>query len=102
MVTHTHGVSVGGNLVNGGEETLVGIAGALGESHLVGAQGEVVVGLIEADVAVDTQTQQLQIDTAEISDQLVVTLALTVAVDTAGHVGVGQIDVHVVKQVVAA
>lgn len=100
-VTHAHGVSVGGNLVDGGEEALVGVAGALGEGHLVGAQGEVVVGLVEADVAVDAQTQQLQVDAAEVGDQLVVALALAVAVDTAGYVGVGKVDVHVVKQVVA-
>ena len=66
----------------------------------MGAQREVVVGLVEADVAVHAQTQQLQVDAAEVADHLVVALALAVAVNAAGHVGVLEVDVHMVKEVV--
>ena len=54
-----HGAGVGGHLVDAGEEALVGVPGALGEGDLMGAGGEGVGGLVEADVAVDAQAQRL-------------------------------------------
>lgn len=57
---------VGGHLVDAGEEALVGVPGALGEGDLMGAGGEGVGGLVEADVAVDAQAPELQVDAARL------------------------------------
>ena len=101
-VPDAHGAGVGGDLLQAGEEAAVGLPGAVGELHLVGAQGEGVGGLVEADVAVDPQAQQLQVDAAQVPDDLVIAGAGAVAVGihAVGDVGVGQIQVDMVEQVV--
>ena len=68
----------------------------------MGARGEVVARLVEADVAVVADAQQLQVHTAQAADQRVV--ARTLGVHVLGH-AVGQVggalgQVHMVKQIV--
>ena len=101
-VPDAHGAGVGGDLLQAGEEAAVGLPGAVGELHLVGAQGEGVGRLVEADVAVDPQAKQLQVDAAQVPDDLVIAGAGAVAVGihAVGDVGVGQIQVDMVEQVV--
>lgn len=48
----THGVGLTGNIVDAVEQAAVGLNGALGEVDAVRTLGEVVIGLVEADVAV--------------------------------------------------
>ena len=65
------------------------------------ALGEVVVGLIEADVTVVANAEQLQIGVAGGSDDLVVLGAGSggIGVRTVGHMRVVQIDVDVIEEV---
>ena len=58
---HAHGQSLTGHLVGGGEEAGVGIDGALSQIDLMSLQREVVGGLVKADVAVVTDTEDLDI-----------------------------------------
>ena len=96
---HGHGLT--GHLVGGGEETGIGLDGTLGEVHHVGLLLEGVAGLVEADVAVMADAQDLDVDAAHVADDLVVPLALRLGVggQAVGDVGVGGVDVHVVKEV---
>ena len=102
-VADAHGVGEAGHILFLLKEALVGLNGGVGQGDLVGALGEVVVRLIEADVSVGAETQQLQIDAAQGADDLVIAAALFlgVGIHAAGHIGVGQINVDVVKEVVA-
>ena len=84
------------------EEPLVGLNGIGGQVHTVGAQLKGGARLVEADVAVVADAQQLQVDTAHVVDDLVVTLALGrgVQVGAVGQVDAGGVDVDVVKEIV--
>ena len=90
---HAHGVGLLGHQVGvAAEEALVGLDGALGQVDAVGAEREVVGRLVEAYVAVGADAQQLQVDAAQIVDDLVIGLAggLGVGVGAVGHMdGVG-------------
>ena len=68
----THGVGLTGNIVDAVEQAAVGLNGALGEVDTVRALGEVVIGLVETDVAVVANAEQLQIRVTGGSDDLVV------------------------------
>ena len=65
------------------------------------ALGEVVIGLVEADVAVVANAEQLQIGIAGGSDDLIVLRAGSggVGVGTVGHMRVVQVDVDVIEEV---
>ena len=78
-----------------------GLNGALGEVDAVRALGEVVIGLVEADVAVVADAEQLQIGIAGGSDDLIVLRAGSggVGVGTVGHMRVVQVDVDVIEEV---
>ena len=96
-----HGVSSGGNLVNGVEEALVGLTGNLLQLYLMGHGREMVGGLVEADVAVVANAQQLQVHPAPLLNLLLISLAhgrhvLGLAV---GNDGVLGLDVHMIEQV---
>ena len=67
-----HGVSLTGHVIDAVEQAAVGLNGALGEVDAVRTLGEVVIGLVEADVAVITNAEQLQIRVTGGSDDLVV------------------------------
>ena len=68
----------------------------------MGGAGEYAVGLVKADVAVQTDAQQLQVDAAQLLDHRVVslTLGLQVGGTAVGDKGLSLVDVHVVEQVV--
>mgnify|MGYP003300403364 CR=1 FL=1 len=96
-----HGVGLTGHIVLGGEEALVGLDGLLGQIDAVGAHGEVIGGLVEADVAVVADAQQLQIHAADSLDDGIVLSAggLGIGILTVGNVdGIGT-DIHMVEQV---
>ena len=59
------------------------------------------VGLVEADVAVVTDAQQLQIHAAQIADDAVIVAALhrSVQLQAIGHVGVSGIDIDVIEEI---
>ena len=68
---------------------------------MIGALGEGIGRLIEADVAIGAQAQQLQIRAAEAIDNGIVpgALGVRVRVHAIGDVAVGLVDIHMVKQV---
>ena len=70
----THGVSLTRNLIDGSEEALVCLDGALLQIYAVGALCEDIGRLVEADVAVMTHAQQLEINAAQLSNDAVVIL----------------------------
>ena len=55
----THGEGCGGYFIDGVEEALVGLTGAVGQRNFVGSLREVIARLVEADVAVVADAQQL-------------------------------------------
>ena len=59
-----HGERLLGHIVPGGEETGVGIDGALSQVHYVGGLDKDPAGLIEANMAVVAHTQQLEVNSA--------------------------------------
>ena len=67
-----HGVGLAGHVVDAVEQAAVGLNGALGKVDAVRALGEVIVGLVEANVTVVTDAEQLQIGVTGGSDALVV------------------------------
>ena len=81
----------------------MGLNGALGEVDAVRALGEVVIGLVEADVAVVANAEQLQIRVTGGGDNLVVLRAGSggVGVGAIGHMRVVQVDVDVIEEVLA-
>ena len=99
----THGVSLAGNVVDAIEQAAVGLNGALGEVDAVRTLGEVVIGLVEANMTVITNAEQLQIRVTGGSDDLVVLGAGSggIGVGAIGHVRVIQIDVDVIEEVLA-
>ena len=96
-----HGVGLTGNIVDAVEQAAVGLNGALGEVDAVRALGEVVIGLVEADVAVVADAEQLQIRVTGVGDNLVVLRAGSggVGVGTVGHMRVVKVDVDVIEEV---
>lgn len=99
----THGVGLTGNIVDAVEQAAVGLNGALGEVDAVRTLGEVVIGLVEADVAVVANAEQLQIRVTGGGDDLVVLRARSggVGVGAIGHMRVVQVDVDVIEEVLA-
>ena len=96
-----HGVGLRGNVLPLGKEPLVGVDGGVGELHMVGALGEGLRRLVEADVTVGAQTQQLQIRAAKaVNDGIVPgALGVRVRVHAIGDVAVGLVDIHMIEQV---
>ncbi len=90
---------MGGHLVDGGEEALVGLPGGLGQLHDVGEGAEGGAGLVEADVAVVADAQKLQIHAACRRDLLIVGRGVA-GVDAGGDPGAGFVDVDMIEQVV--
>ncbi len=64
----------------------------------MGACYELITGLIEADMAVGANAQKLQVYAAQTLDPGVIIAALSRRIlrDTAGDIGIGQIDVDMV------
>ena len=83
------------------EQTAVGLDGALRKFDAMRAVGEMVVGLVEADMTVIADAQKLQIGVAGGSDHRIVLGAsrVGVGIGTIGHVRVRDIDVHMIEQV---
>ena len=65
--------------------------------------GEVIVGLVEADMAVVTDTEQLKVRVARVGDHLVIGRAgiLSIEIGAVGHMGVGDVDVHAIVEILA-
>ena len=68
----------------------------------MGAAGEVIVRLVEADMAIVADAEELQVGIAGGGDKLVVcgTVCLSVHVGAIGHERAGLVDVHMVEEVV--
>ena len=66
-----HGVGLTGHVVDAVEQAAVGLNSALGKVDTVRTLGEVVIGLVEANVTVVTDAEQLQIRVTGSSDDLV-------------------------------
>lgn len=100
-IQNTHGVSLAGHQRLILEETGICIDGTLGQLHAVGAFDELIAGLVETNVTIATQTQQLQIHAAHAVQQLIIALAfpLCVRIHTIGNIGVIQVDIDMVEQV---
>lgn len=86
---HAHGVGLTRHIIGRGEKALVRLDGGLGEVDAVRALGEILVRLIEADVAVETHAEQLEVDAARGADCLVVAAALALRIKLCA---VGQVD----------
>ncbi len=74
---HSHGDGGLWHLVLVGEETGIGLNGGLVQLYLVGGGGEIGIRLVKADMTVQTDTQQLQINTAQFFDHSVIGLTLS-------------------------
>ena len=77
--------------------------GALGQIDAVRTLGEVVIGLVKANMTVITNAEQLQIRVTGGSDDLVVLGAGSsgIGVGAIGHVRVVQINIDVIEEVLA-
>ena len=73
---HAHGVRLTRHIIGRGEKALVRLDGGLGEVDAVRALGEILVRLIEADVAVEAHAEQLEVDAARRPDGRVIAAAL--------------------------
>ena len=96
-----HGIGLTRNIVFRSEETLVGIDGAFRQIHTLGAAGECVRRLIEADMSIVAKAQKLQVDTAGIFDDVVIIAAGfgSVRFQSVRHIGAGLVDIYMVKKI---
>ena len=68
----THGVSLARDVLHALKQAAVSLNGALGKVNAVRTLGEVVVRLVEANVAVVANTKKLQVRIASLCNKLVV------------------------------
>ena len=96
-----HGVGLTWDILDLIEETAVGLDRALGKVDAMGAVGEVIVGLVEANVTVVANAEKLEVLVTCSRNHGIVLGAggISIGIGAIGHVGVLDIDVHVVEQV---
>ena len=70
--TDAHGQGLGGHVGLGGEETGVGLDGGFGQTRDVGSDLQSRIGLVEANVAVLTDTQHLYVSGANRSHDVLI------------------------------
>ena len=89
---NSHGVSA--------EEACVRLAGSHGDLLLVGERIDGSAGLVEADVAVSADSEKLEVDSAGCDDLLIVLCcgSLIEVASVAGKIGVGNVDVNMLKR----
>lgn len=99
----THGVSLARDVFHALKQATICLNGALGKVNAVRTLGEVVVRLVEANVAVVANTKKLQVRIASLSNKLIVLGAscLDVGIGAVRHVGVLKINIYQVKEVFA-
>lgn len=97
-----HGVSLAGDVVDGGKEALISFNGALGQINAVGCRSKCAVRLIESYVSIVSQSQKLQVNTAQAFDYGLIAGALFGAVrfGSVRHSGVGGVNIDMAEQVV--
>ena len=85
------------------EQAAICLNSALGEVNAVRTLGEMVVGLVEANVTVVTNTKKLQVRIASLSNKPIVLGAscLDVRIRAIGHMSVLKINIYQVKEVFA-
>lgn len=96
-----HGVSLTRDVLHALKQAAVCLNGALGEINAVRTLREMVVGLVEANVAIVTNTKKLQVRIASLSNKLIVLGAscVDVRIRTVGHMSVLKINIYQVKEV---
>ena len=96
-----HGVGLTWDILDLIEETAVGLDRALGKVDAMGAVGEVIIGLVEANVTVVANAEKLEVRVTCSRNHGIVLGAggVSIGIGAIGHVGVLDIDVHVVEQV---
>lgn len=97
---HSHSDGLGGNLVAGSEETGICLDGRFVQVDEMSLGDEAAVGLVKADMTVESDTEKLNIDTAKSLDMLVVGLSFLLGVGrkTVRYEGTGFVDVDSVKK----
>lgn len=97
----THGVGLARNVLDLLEQAAVGLDGALGKVDAMSTVREVIVGLVEADVTVVANAKKLEVRVAcgRNHDIVLGASGISIGIGAIGHVGVLDVDVHVVEQV---
>ena len=67
----------------------------------MGIHCKIFIGFIESDVSIGTKTQKLQINTSQIFNHLIITgtLCFCIRIGSAGYIGIGLIDVDMIKEI---
>lgn len=97
----THGIGLTRDILDLIEKAAVGLDRALGKVDAMSAVGEVIVGLVEANVTVVANAQKLKILVARSRNHGIVLGAsgISIGIGAIGHMGVLDIDIHVIEQV---
>lgn len=97
----THGIGLTRDILDLIEKAAVGLDRALGKVDAMSAVGEVIVGLVEANVTVVANAQKLKILVARSRNHGIVLGAsgISIGIGAIGHMGILDIDVHVIEQV---
>ena len=98
-----HGVSLTRDVLHALKQAAVCLNGALGKINAVRTLGEMVVRLVETNVAVVTNTKKLQVRIASLCNKFIVlgTSCLDVRIGAVRHVGILKINIYQVKEVFA-
>ena len=97
----THGDRLSRNVIARSKESCICVDGRLVKINYSGSKIEMIVGLVEADVTVKTDTKHLEVGSANALDVCVVISALLCGVlsDTAGNASILLINVYVVEEI---
>lgn len=96
-----HGIGLTRYILDLIEQTAVCLDRALGKVDAMGTVGEVIIGLVEANVTVVANAKKLEVRVACSRNHGIVLGAsgISIGIGAIGHVGVLDIDVHMVEQV---